>query len=572
MMIGCSSMLSSRLAVDVAVIATAGHVDHGKSALVRAMTGIEPDRFEEERRRGLTLDLGFAHTVAPDGTLLDIVDVPGHEDLVRTMIAGANHASVALLVIDAVEGPRAQTYEHMKVLEGVGINVGVVAISRCDLVDGDHLDLVDLEVRDLLAVSRVDWASIVHTSAVTGAGIELLVEALAEAVRAGGVHDRYRAARPARLVVDRSFHIAGSGTVVTGTLDSGNLARGMVLDVNGRSTTVRALQRHGNDVDSVAADARCAVNLSGIEVAEVVRGDVLCEPGRWAMTEVFDARVDRDTVDSLPRRVEIHLAGARRHASVRLLPTTPNLVRIRFSGALPLRPRDRLVMRSIGSGRVLAGIEVLDVSPVLRPSRAKPDGSVESIIAPHGWLRTDEAARLVGDNVPETIPGWVAATGVVGVTLEQLRKRLESGPVPTTVLSEPERLLIERIPGVVVERGEARLGDRDPVLDHEVVGRVRDGGVTPPSVDDVDRAVLGRLVRLGIFMTHDGVYFHVDAVGEVNPVLEQLWEANPDGFTVSMLRETLGITRKHAVPLAECLDDRGATRRVGDRRVRGSAG
>jgi selenocysteine-specific elongation factor len=439
-------------------------------------------------------------------------------------------------------------------------------------VDDDHLDLVELEVEEMLAASSIEWISIVRTSAVTGAGIESLIASLADAVRAVEPSASSVAARPVRLIVDRSFHIAGSGTVVTGTLDSGCLQRGMTLELTGRPTTVRGLQRHGVDIDSVAANARCAVNLTGIDVADIDRGDVLCEPGRWAMTEVFDARVDADTVDSLPRRVEIHLGGSRRHASVRAVPTLPGLVRIRFAGVLPLRPRDRLVMRSIGSGRVLGGLEVLDVSPVLRPSRAKPDGSVESIIEAHGWLRRDVAARLVGSDVPETLPGWVASAGVVEATLEQLRKRLLSGPVPTSVLTEPERLLIERIPSAVVERGEARMGERDPVLDHGVVARVREGGVTPPALDDVDRAVLARLVRLGVFMVHDGVYFHVDALGEAKPVLEQLWLANPEGFTVSMLREALGITRKHAVPLAVCLDTYGVTRRVGDRRVRGSAG
>ena len=230
------------------MIATAGHVDHGKSALIRAITGIDPDRYQEEQARGLTLDLGFAHVSAPDGTLLDIVDVPGHEDLLRTMIAGAAHATVALLVIDAVEGPRTQTFEHLRVLDGANVPVGVVALTRCDLVDEQRAAEAEAETSIALDGSNVRWTTIVRTSSISGAGLDDLIAALAETSRLADSQSDAPRDRPARMVIDRSFHVAGAGTVVTGTLDSGRLVRGQRVQLGGRAVTVRQLQRNGSDV------------------------------------------------------------------------------------------------------------------------------------------------------------------------------------------------------------------------------------------------------------------------------------------------------------------------------------
>ena len=553
------------------MIATAGHVDHGKSALIRAITGIDPDRYQEEQARGLTLDLGFAHVSAPDGTLLDIVDVPGHEDLLRTMIAGAAHATVALLVIDAVEGPRTQTFEHLRVLDGANVPVGVVALTRCDLVDEQRAAEAEAETSIALDGSNVRWTTIVRTSSISGAGLDDLIAALAETSRLADSQSDAPRDRPARMVIDRSFHVAGAGTVVTGTLDSGRLVRGQRVQLRGRAVTVRQLQRNGSDVESVSATARCAINLTGIEVESVNRGDVLTEPDRWASTTLIDGRLVRFDEGSFPNRAEIHLAGARRHASFRPVGGSLDLVRVRFDEPLPLRPTDRFVVRSIGSGRAIASVEVLDVAPVSRPSRSKPDGSREKILVGHGWLRLSEAAKLVGEAVDEVVPGWVAAGSVVAATTAELHARLALGAVSTAVLTEPERLLIARFDGVVVEHGEARLGSRDPALDHPVVDRVRSEGVTPSAIIESDRGVVARLIRLGVFFAHDNIAFHREVLDGLRPTLTELWNVEPNGFTISELRSQLGITRKHAVPLAECLDAAGLTGRVGDRRVRGRA-
>lgn len=553
----------------MAVIATAGHVDHGKSALIRALTGIEPDRFAEEQRRGLTLDLGFAHFITPDGTVLDFVDVPGHEDLLRTMIAGAAHASLALLVVDAVEGPRAQTLEHLRVLESAAVPAGVVALTRCDLVDDRRIAEAAIEVANLVDGSVIAWGSPIPTSAITGLGMPELIDALAQRVRSGDARAVGRRDRPVRMVIDRAFHVSGAGTVVTGTLDSGRIQRGQPLSIAGHQVTVRGLQRHGGEQEMIESTARCAVNLSGIDVDRLSRGDVLAEAGRWQFTEVIDGRLHVSDGGTVPKRIEVHLGAARRQAWLRPISTEAGVFRIRFAPELPLRPGDRLVARSIGSGRAIGAVDVLDVCPAERTSKARPDGTVEQVLAGHGWVPIDRAQRIAGQPVDAVVPGWVAAPRVVEATLNDLRARIESGSVSTAALTEPERLLLPRIEGAVVERGEVRIGGHDPVLDHEVVERVRSGGVTPESIDGVDRSVVARLLRLGVFVSHDRVVFHVDALRELKPVLDELWGASPQGFSVSELRTRLGITRKHAVPLVECLDSLGITRRVGDRRLPG---
>ena len=261
----------------MAVIATAGHIDHGKSALVRAMTGIEPDRFEEERQRGLTIDLGFGHVAARDGTVLDIVDVPGHADYLKTMIAGMSHASIALLVIDAVEGCRAQTREHLAVIDSIRPLAGVVALTRVDLVSGDRRVEVEREVDELLASSPISWSRPLCTSAVTGEGIEALVDTLAQTVREVEASEQTLSELPARLFVDRVFSVSGAGTVVTGTLSSGSICAGdeFVIAGTGQSVSVRSVQRHGTNCDHIAAVRRTAINLSGVSATDLGRGCLL---------------------------------------------------------------------------------------------------------------------------------------------------------------------------------------------------------------------------------------------------------------------------------------------------------
>ncbi|MGC6477746.1 MAG: selenocysteine-specific translation elongation factor [Ilumatobacteraceae bacterium] len=561
----------------MAVIATAGHIDHGKSALVRAMTGIEPDRFEEERRRGLTIDLGFGHVTSRDGTVLDIVDVPGHADYLKTMIAGMSHASIALLVIDAVEGCRAQTREHLAVIDSIRPLAGVVALTRVDLASGDRRVEVEREVDELLVSSPISWSRPLCTSAVTGEGIEVLVATLAQTVREVEASEQTLSELPARLFVDRVFSVSGAGTVVTGTLSSGSICAGdeFVIAGTGQSVGVRSVQRHGTNCDRIAAVRRTAINLSGVSATDLGRGDVIVAGARWIHTDVVDVQVEflEGATMRNGKGFSAHIGSARRDVTFRPVGGPDSAqrgwFRMRFPNALPLAPRDRFLLRDNGSGVVVGVATVTDVSPVAAPSRAMPDGSIDQQLIHHGWVTIEQAERLTGRVVQPYVGRWIAAKSVIDESIATLRERLAQSTIETAECTEVERALLQMMEGVVIELGAARIGESDPALESPLVDRLLAEGVSTGPIEMSDRKVAARLVRLGVLVSHDDVYFHVDVIRSLEPILEVLWSADPDGFTVAELRDALGVTRKHALPLANCLDQMRITRRAGDRRVRG---
>ena len=561
----------------MAVIATAGHIDHGKSALVRAMTGIEPDRFEEERRRGLTIDLGFGHVTSRDGTVLDIVDVPGHADYLKTMIAGMSHASIALLVIDAVEGCRAQTHEHLAVIDSIRPLAGVVALTRVDLVSGDRRVEVEREVDELLVSSPISWSRPLCTSAVTGEGIEVLVATLAQTVREVEASEQTLSELPARLFVDRVFSVSGAGTVVTGTLSSGSICAGdeFVIAGTGQSVGVRSVQRHGTNCDRIAAVRRTAINLSGVSATDLGRGDVIVAGARWIHTDVVDVQVEflEGATMRNGKGFSAYIGSARRDVTFRPVGGPDSAqrgwFRMRFPNALPLAPRDRFLLRDNGSGVVVGVATVSDVLPVATPSRAMPDGSIDQQLIHHGWVTIEQAERLTGRVVEPYVGRWIAAKSVIDESIATLRERLAQSTIETAECTEVERALLQMMEGVVIEHGAARIGESDPALESPLVDRLLAEGVSTGPIEMSDRKVAARLVRLGVLVSHDDVYFHVDVIRSLEPILEVLWSADPGGFTVAELRDALGVTRKHALPLANCLDQMRITRRAGDRRVRG---
>jgi selenocysteine-specific elongation factor len=272
------------------VIGTAGHIDHGKSTLVRALTGIDPDRLKEEKARGITIDLGFAHTTSGDTTLA-FVDVPGHERFVKNMLAGATGIDVLLLVVAADESVMPQTREHFDICRLLDIRNGVIALTKADLVDADTIDLVTLEVRELVAGSFLADAAIVPVSATTGRGLDALREAL---LRAASHVERRRADAAFRMPIDRVFSVRGFGTVVTGTVAAGRAGVDDALDIlpSDRTVKVRALQGHGAALQEVGAGQRAAINVSGVEVGDVKRGDCLVTPGSFHTTQRLDAVVE----------------------------------------------------------------------------------------------------------------------------------------------------------------------------------------------------------------------------------------------------------------------------------------
>jgi len=272
------------------VVGTAGHIDHGKSTLITALTGIDPDRLAEEKRRGMTIDLGFAHMVLPSGLEIGIVDVPGHARFMRNMLAGAHGLDAVMLVVAADEGVMPQTREHLEIVDLLDVRRGIVVLSKADLVDEAWLELVTAEVREAIAETTLAGAPVIPVSAVTGQGLSDLTTALDTLL--DGAEPRLDLGRP-RLPVDRVFTLSGFGTVVTGTLVDGSLSVGDELEVvpRGRLARIRGLQRHNRGVESASPGTRVAVNLTGVDKSEVARGDVLSPPQTLQSTRRIDAHV-----------------------------------------------------------------------------------------------------------------------------------------------------------------------------------------------------------------------------------------------------------------------------------------
>ena len=273
------------------IVGTAGHIDHGKTALVKALTGIDADRLEEEKRRGITIDLGFAHLQLTPALRLGFVDVPGHERFVKNMLAGVGGIDLVLFVIAADESIKPQTREHFDICRLLGIPRGIVALTKADLVDADILGLVRLEVEELVAGSFLEGAPMVPVSSVTGAGLDDLRKELARAAAARAGEER---GGHFRLPIDRVFSVKGFGTVVTGTLISGSVEKEQEVEVYpaGRRLRVRGVEVHGSKAERAVAGQRTAVNLADIEPAELTRGDVLSEPGRFRAVQQLDCRLD----------------------------------------------------------------------------------------------------------------------------------------------------------------------------------------------------------------------------------------------------------------------------------------
>jgi len=374
------------------VLGTAGHIDHGKTELVRALTGVDADRLPEEKARGITITLGFAPLELADGTRASLVDVPGHESLVRTMVSGATGIDVVLLVVAADEGVMPQTREHVAICELLGIERGVVALTKCDLVDDEMSELAAEEVADLLAETSLARAPIVRVSALTGEGIDALRETLSEAL--GEASARTPRSGPPRLCVDRCFAAKGFGCVVTGTLIGAAFALGdsIALEPRGLRGKVRGIQNHGVTAERGVPGLRCALNLQGVEKEQVSRGDVVTRPDALAPTLSLDVELHwlaSAPASQSPTHVEFLAGTSERRARVAALgneafaPGEARFARIHLDGEpVPLLPGDRFVLRgfarSATSGSTVGGGTVLDVSP---PRRRLSDPTLASDLA-----------------------------------------------------------------------------------------------------------------------------------------------------------------------------------------------
>ncbi len=602
------------------VVATAGHVDHGKSSLIVRLTGIDPDRWEEEKRRGLTIDLGFAWTTLPSGREIGLVDVPGHERFVRNMLAGMGPVRLVLFVVAADEGWKPQSEEHLEIVDVLGVEGAVVALTKVDLVEGDAVGDRTAEIEERVAGTALEGAPVIPCSSVTGEGIDDLVTAIDEMVGAAPApEDR---GRP-RIDIDRSFTIRGVGTVVTGTLTGGTLAVGdeVVILPDGPSARIRSLQTHRRPVDVAEPISRVAANLAATSREEVVRGDVLARPGQWRPTSVLEAslRPVRSLERPLGPRGAFKLYAGSAERDVRLRLYGDGFARIRASKPVVVEVGDRFVLREAGRGETVAGGVVLDPDPPARPGprpeerltrrvRARRQDLPAVVVAERGAVRASLLPVLAGA-APSSIPGASRAGGwwVADERLAEIRRRItdaletyhrdqplrpgiDAGDLRRTILEDGldpdlgEAVLDAMVgEGMIAREGpllrladhRVTLGDREPEAER-LVAAVAAGEPTPPTVADLEAsgfardlveacARTGRLVRVsGELVLTPEFLRRAEEVARAEA-------ASPDGLTVSRFRETLGTTRKYALPILASFDARGLTRRDGDVRRTGPA-
>ena len=519
-------------------VGTAGHIDHGKTSLIEALTGKNTDRLPEEHVRGISIDLGYAPLELPDGTSLSVIDVPGHERFVRTMVAGASGIDLFLLVIDAGEGARPQTHEHLAILRLLGIEHGVVALTKVDTVEDETLELARLEAEEL-----VPGAPVVATSARARVGLDELRASLADVATRAARHD---AGGPARLHVDRVFTLRGIGTIATGTLWSGTIGEGDELRVEprGRTVRVRSVQVHDRPVERAEAGQRVAVSLPGVDRQELRRGDVLVTPGTAKPS--FRLDVTLEPLGDIPPRVVLHHGTA--ETTARVARAGDRFAQLRLSRPVVAARGDRVVLRA---GTTVGGGTVLDPAPPRHADLTRFEALERGetfVYAPvlvngqwrwaEEWLnelradleRAIDAADPLDPGVPVPAAGWAKAV------VPQLGLELRGAKLYR--------------PGAGPELG-AR-ADAANALAAQL-------GVEPVRVEDPAVARYleeqGRLVRVG-----DGLAISPAAYEQARAVLV-------DGITLAQLRDALGVGRKTAQLYLERFDADGVTRRVGDARV-----
>ncbi len=431
------------------VLGTAGHIDHGKSTLVKALTGTDPDRLAEEKERGITIELGFAQLTLPSGRTMGVVDVPGHERFVRQMVAGATGIDVVLLVVAADDGVMPQTREHLAIIDLLGIPRGVVAITKADLADADWVDLVAEEVRTLVAGTSIDGAPIVPVSARSGAGIPELLATIDEvAEEAEARHSNL----PLRLPVDRVFTIAGAGTVVTGTLWSGVAKRDDQVELmpSGKRGRIRSVQMHGAQAEKAVAGNRVALNIAGLDTDDISRGDIVAEPGTLTVTDRFDARVTYLASESKPfasgTRVHVHHGTREVLGRVLLMdaealqPGQSGLAQVRLEEPLSPRYDDRFIIRSYSPMWTIGGGVVLDVLPPRRTTLKPHERELLDALLAHD-LSGAALGLLASRAIPMTSAQVAAAIGVpraqVADDLNRAKlERLKVGGDPYFVTAE----------------------------------------------------------------------------------------------------------------------------------------
>jgi selenocysteine-specific elongation factor len=620
------------------VVGTAGHIDHGKTALVYALTGTDTDRLPEEKQRGITIDLGFAALDLDDGDggalHLSLIDVPGHHAFIRNMLAGTGGIDCVLLIIAADEGVKAQTEEHLAICTLLGIQRGVVVLTKADAVTEEKLAETRARVSRFLEGTFLEDAPVVAVSALRGEGIAELKAALAKVAKTIPARSNEYVAR---LPLDRAFSIRGFGTVVTGTLHSGVLRAGQVLEQHrgGKQLRVRGVQVHGKDADEAHAPCRVALNLAGVQVADVGRGNTLSMPGMLAPAATIDVELAMLPGEAPLKhgvRVRVHaftsdtLAKVLRFEQSDPSSAAPGLVRLRLAKPLLVVPGDRIVLRQCSPEVTIGGARVLDVSAPagvrkaaalawlkslrsadeleqlrLRVARRGVEGiTISALIAETGLtaeaLRGRAAPLLAAAAIADCGPAdacWISAESLERAMQSVLRVLADSGSLSKAELRSKCRLnaavfalVLDRLNVLgrlrvfgesvrlsgqeeefpdakrrqlqAIEKIYADAGLAAPLL-NEVAARV---GVAQPAMRELVVHLLRskRLVRMGA----DDAFVHPDALARL---YEDLRRHRGESFDVGRFKSFTGLTRKHAIPLLEHLDQARVTRNSGGMRV-----
>ena len=599
------------------VIGTAGHIDHGKTTLLRALTGIDADRLPEEQRRGMTIDVGYAHLALPDGSELDFVDVPGHDRLIGNMLVGAGEIDAAMLVVAADDGPRAQTFEHLELLDALSIAAGVAVVTKADLAGPVRAAEVAGAVERLLDGTSLHGSPVVVASATEGSGLDRLRAVLLElrdrvlgaaAGRGGAVPGR------SRLAIDRGFTVKGRGAVVTGTLRGGPLPRGSTLRLlpDGRTVRARELQVHGTAVDS-AGPGRVAINLAGIDAAELHRGLVLTDDPAVLSSDRLLVRLAQPLPDR--SRVRVHLGtaaldGALSRSGRDAIELADGSVAaiLRLTGPLAVAPGDRFVLRRPSGDRHVVGGIVLDPAPARGISRRRQTVARVAALATavqdqdrsaaaaarlelHGAVAADdgrvEVAADVADRLDHELLGGLPATAwqplpaVRSLAGRLLRRQvaLDARSVTRAAADAVDRLLedgrLVREGGSVAVPGSALRAAADPavtaamdrleqalsvVAPPPLGSAAREAGCPPAAVRELERA--GRLVVLEPDLAYASATYRDLSV-------RALALAATAPLTPAALRDATGTSRRYVLAILEDLDRRGILRRTVDGHVPG---
>ncbi len=578
------------------VVATAGHVDHGKSTLVLALTGTDPDRFPEEKARGLTIDLGFAFATLPSGAEVGFVDVPGHTRFIKNMLAGVGAVDVAMLIVAANEGWKPQSEEHLRILDLLNVRHGIVVVTKSDLVDAETLEIAILEVDEHVAGTSFEGLEIVTCAARSGLGLDDVRAALDRALAsAPSARD---AGRP-RLWIDRVFAAKGAGTIVTGTLTGGAINVDDDLYAGSHPVRIRGIESHGTSLERGEPGSRVALNLAGVDHHQLARGDAVIRAVQWRTVEVVDVELTLLPGVELRRRGRFTAAVGSGEHRVWCRRLDDRFARLRFPTAIAVAPGDRIVLRDPGTAATVAGATVVDVTPARKASEAptRLELPLGARLLADGWLpvigldaRTGlaqpDAAALVTAAGGEPIGEWILDPNFAavlrnrtielvteyhrdhpddsGIALSALSARhgLEVARLAALLTTTPSLTTTSALVHAINHSGRASNSDAARTL----LAALAAAPFAPPVPKDA--ALAKALAREGAVVELDGIYFAVTAVADARDrVIEAMRTSG--SITIADARDTLGSTRKYVVPLMNFMDRDGVTRRRGDDRIPG---